>query len=276
MEIILNTRTLAEGQQNYQDGDIVCAISKTQTHYCHGEMICHVDLHGFNSAGLRDRGTLLENYMALTSKYRFTRLNSNEVQKYNLLTDEVDIISDTPNEAGNFINVYEYLIRRLSHKRHKIFGDQQGAEVWYGGNAPRDRGHADVLWDYIEGHSDKLKVDHSQFPLSPIEKAHFLPIDCCGFMNGVETEISDGTCGERDCCVEIDGEPDEDGIPQKIFIAKKKWQVPYWDLASELGIDVYDARDRELTHDGRTGMEHNHNHMDDICVDKVAAGIVTI
>ena len=125
MEIILNTRTLAEGQQNYQDGDIVCAISKTQTHYCHGEMICHVDLHGFNSAGLRDRGTLLENYMALTSKYRFTRLNSNEVQKYNLLTDEVDIISDTPNEDGKSINVYEYLIRRLSHKRHKIFGDQR-------------------------------------------------------------------------------------------------------------------------------------------------------
>ena len=276
MEILVKTSTVAPEQRHYQDGDIVCAISKVQTNYCYAEMICHVDLHGFNSAGLRDRDTLLENYMALTSKYRFTRLNSNEVERYNLLTDEVDIISDTPDEAGEAMNVYEYLTRRLSHKRHKIFGDQQGAEVWYGGSAPRDREHIDVVWNYIEGHSDKLMINHCQWPFSNLEKLGFLPIDCCGFMNGVETEISDGTCGERGCSVFIDGNPDENGVPESILFAKKKWQVPYWDLASELGINVDDARNKHKTYDGRSGMEHNHNYLDDVCVDKVAAGIITV
>ena len=95
-------------------------------------------------------------------------------------------------------------------------------------------------------------------------------------MNGIETEISGGTCGERGRGVTINGEPNEDGVSDQVLIAKKQWQIPYWDLASELEINIDDARNKHKPYDGRSGMEHNHNHLDDVCVDKVAAGIITV
>lgn len=71
----------------------------------------------------------------------------------------------------------------------------------------------------------------------------------------------------------------EDGEPnyEIIVVAKRQWQVPYWDLTSELGIDVDDVRNRNKELDARVdGPLENRSKMDDINVDKVAEGIVTI
>ena len=93
MEVIVKVGTVAPDQKNYQDGDIVTAMSDVQIEYCHAEMTCHVDKAGFNDMGLRDVDSLLYRYMEKTSKYKFIRLNSNEVKRINLLTNEEDIIS---------------------------------------------------------------------------------------------------------------------------------------------------------------------------------------
>ena len=71
----------------------------------------------------------------------------------------------------------------------------------------------------------------------------------------------------------------EDGEPNNeiIIVAKRKWQIPYWDLISELGIDVDDVRNKNKELDARVdGPLENRSKMDDINVDKVAEGIVTI
>ena len=270
MELILKVGTVAPDQKHYQDGDIVTAMSDVQIEYCHAEMICHVDKAGVNSVGLRDVDSLLHRYMAKTSRHKFIRLNSNEVKRINLLTNEEDIIGET-------MDVAQFLRRRLKHGRHKIFGSEQGQEIWYGGNAPRDRDHSDVLWSEIEGHSDNLKADCCNWPFTPIEKRHFLPVNCCGYKHGEVVEVSDGTCGEKTCSVKVEGEPDEDGRSTQVMIAKKKWQVPYWDLDTELSIDIDDVRNTDKEVDARsTGDQEGWNHMDDIHVDKVAAGIVTL
>ena len=61
------------------------------------------------------------------------------------------------------------------------------------------------------------------------------------------------------------------------MIAKKKWQIPYWDLSSELGVDISEVRNKDKEVDARSsGDKHDWNHMDDIYVDKVAAGIITL
>ena len=109
MELILKVGTVAPDQTSYQDGDIISTMSDVQIAYCHAAMICHVDKAGVNSVGLRDMNTLFHRYMEKTSKYKFIRLNSNEVERYNLLTDEVDTISTTPNEKGEAMHVAEYL-----------------------------------------------------------------------------------------------------------------------------------------------------------------------
>ena len=277
MELIVKVGTVAPDQKHYQDGDIVTAMSDVQIEYCHAEMTCHVDKAGFNSMGLRDVDSLLYRYMAKTSKYKFIRLNSNEVKRINLLTNEEDIISTTPNADGEAMDVAQFLTRRLVNPRHKIFGSQQGQEIWYGGNAPRDRDHSDVLWNEIEAHSDNLKANCCNWPFSSREKHRFLVLNCCGHKHGEVVEVSDGTCGEKTRSVKVEGEPDEDGHPTQVTIAKKRWQIPYWDLSTELGIDVLEVRDRDKKVDARSsGDKHGWNHMDDIHVDKVAAGIVTL
>ena len=272
MEGLINIgSTNPDNHKSYQDGDVVMVKSNVEIEYCHAEMICHAHEAGFNSAGFRNTGSLLYKYLENTSKYRFTRLNSNDVERYNLLTDEVDIVNTTPNAKGEYIYVDRYIARRLRQSDHKIFGSEQGKEIWYGGYAIRDRASSDTLWQNIESHSDKLKQDHKNFPLSPIEQSRFLPINCCGYKNNTPTEVSCGTCGDR--CYPIFSNNDED----QVLITRSKWCVPYWDLSSELEVDMDDVRDKNKTVDARRDVSLDYMcHMDDIYVDKVAAGIITL
>lgn len=275
MELLVKVGTVADGQINYQDGDIVCAASQVEIENCHAGMICHPDKVGFNSVALRDTGTLFHLYTEATSVYRFTRLSRVEATRRNLLTGESDIVSSTPNDLGEYIDVGAFLNRRLRHRRHKIFGTAQGREIWYGGTAPRDREHIDILWKDIEGHSDYLQADCGNWPFTPHEKREFLVLNCCGHKSGEVAEVSGGTCGERAAGVEVAGDPDELGKRTSVLIAKKRWQVPYWDLSAELGADVSDIRDKEKEVDTRhIGDKQDWLHLDNVNVDKVAAGIV--
>ena len=80
MELVLKINSVNNDQKSYQDGDIVQTFTNEHIHICHAEMICHPKNFALNTFGLRDRNTLLEKFMEKTSKYKFTRLNSNDVQ----------------------------------------------------------------------------------------------------------------------------------------------------------------------------------------------------
>ena len=61
------------------------------------------------------------------------------------------------------------------------------------------------------------------------------------------------------------------------MIAKRKWQVPYWDLNYSLGINIDNVRNKNKEVDIRSDAPLiQRNKMDDINVDKVEEGIVTI
>ena len=289
MELIVKTKSHPKAER-YQDGDIIETFTDVQIANCHAQIICHPRKFPMNTFGLRDRNTLLEKYTAAVSKFKFTRLNSNDVQRLNLITGEEDIIGRTPNSKGEAMDVYEFLIRRRKSPRHRIFGISHGNEVWYTGNRKITHDVCDGCWNDIETHTDNLKVNHEHFPFSETEKRHFLALNCCGYKfdratwSGGCCEVSYGTCGERKCGVlkEQVYEEDpvlDDGEPnyETIQIAERQWQVPYWDLTSELGIDVDDVRNRNKELDVRVdGPLENRSKMDDINVDKVAEGIVTI
>ena len=283
MELIVKTKSHPKAER-YQDGDIIETYTDLKILNTHAQIICHPRKFPMNTFGLRDRNTLLEKYTAAVSKFKFTRLNSNDVQKLNLITGEEYIVNTKPNSNGEAMDVYEFLIRRRKSPRHRIFGISHGNEVWYGGNNKITHDVCDACWNDIETHSDNLKVNHEHFPFSETDKRHFLPLNCCGFMNDECCEISCGTCCERQSGVlkeQVFSEDPvlEDGEPNNeiIIVAKRKWQVPYWDLVSELGLDVDDVRNRNKELDARVdGPLENRSKMDDINVDKVAEGIVTI
>ena len=271
MELIVKIDDV-QGDAQYKDGDIVQAFSNERIHMCHAEIICGTNNFPLDTAsGLRPNDGLLMKFVEKIHKFKFIRLNENEVKRINLETLAEDVLSEVSSANGERINIYRYLSARLRNPNHKIFG-VSGAEIWYGGSRSSN---VDDIWNDIETHSDNLKTDHSNWPLTDVEKRHFLPLNCCGHNHeeGEDVELSTGTVVERNMPVyktEVVG-----GENAQVLLAKRQWQVPYWDLASELDINVDDVRNRDKILDGRKDVLER-PHIDEMNVDKVDAGIIVI
>jgi hypothetical protein len=288
MEIVVKVND-GSSPSSYRDGDIVQAFSMQQIYYCHAQHKCHVRNFDFTTDGMRVADPLLVKFLEKTNTYKFERLNSNDVKRTNLITGEESIFNTTPNDNGERINVYQYVSRRLKNKNHLIFRSN-GLEYWYG----KSRSDIDVdsVWNDIETHTDFLQSDHIHFPLSDIEKRMFLPMSCCTHGHShdhtdlpVHNACLDCTCG----CVL--SESSNDFISERlspIFIVhdegsdeeyneityKRKYQVPYWDLASILSLDVDNIRNTNKEVDLRKPLQER-SAADLLTVDKIAAGVVS-
>lgn len=286
----------------YKDGDVVRAISQDDIFMCHADEKCNVMNFGFTTDGMRVPDPLLIKFLEKTQKYKFERLNSNEVRRTNLVTNEQDIVSNTPNEKGEAIDVFQYVTRRIKSKRHLIFRDN-GLEYWYG--VRKRIIDTEAVWNDIETHSDFLKLDHCRFPFSDYEKRMFMPINCCTH-TCEDNHYHDDTCinctchcdlsecpqdkvaektmpvvtYETDSYTEIDEETGEQ-IPYnemyKTILHKRKFQVPYWDFSGSdtLSINVDDVRNPDKIIDERVDHEQRANEII-LTVDKIEAGIVTL
>jgi hypothetical protein len=274
MEIVISTSSIGADQNQYQDGDIVQSFSDNQIYLCHAQMICNPKNFSLNNAGLRDPETLLEKYMARSHRYKLVRINTNDVEKTNLLTNETSVINETPNANGEFINTSEYVSSHLSNPKHRIFGTQQGLETWYEQSiiSINEQQMIDDIWQDIEASSDYLKADHSLYPLGNRTQRNYLVISCCGDSFGATARqsISNDTCFSRGESVRT---PEtEDQLPE--LVAKRKWQVPYWDISNSLGISVEDIRNPGKISDLRELSLSDMNILDSVNLDKVAEGIV--
>jgi hypothetical protein len=303
MELIVkigNTDSISTG---YQDGDVVQTFSLNRILMANAENICNVNNFSINSVtGLRENNSLLMKFLELKSKYKFERINSNDVRKTSLITGEESIVNKTPNEYGEYMDVYKFLSRRLKSHRHRVFGSS-GNEIWYGKS--RLDVDLDALWNSIESHSDNLKSENSSWKFSEIEKRMFLVLNCCTH-TCLDHDEHEGEDHESGCCIACtcdcslgevsqdivdektqsiyrDGEPilDEatgiessDNPVEKIMIARRKFVVPYWDYSSSLSLNVDDIRNISKEVDGRKSLESRPSS-ETLTVDKVVAGIVT-
>ena len=275
MEIIVKIND-APSQDSYRDGDIVQAFTLDEVYYHHAQNKCNVKNFGLDDVtGNRSPEELLIKFLEKTKTYKFERLNSNEVKKTNLITDEVSILNKTPNADGERIDVHAYLIRRLQKANHLIFG-KSGREYWYG----KERNDIDInaVWNDIETHTDFLQSDHTRFPFSDIEKRTFLAINTSGRRytgdSFTRVELSGDTVHVRQ---EIALEDPPEEIPEDydpIVLARRKWFVPYWDLTAALGTSVDKLRNPNHICDCRKAMDER-EHIDILTFDKVAAGIIT-
>jgi len=275
MELIVKVKSDGSNPY-YQDGDIIEAMSLGRIHLSHAEMICHVDNFGFNTNGTRDLNTLLHKFQEATHIYKFERLNSNDVRRTNLLTDEQDILNTVANANGESINAYQYIARRLKNPKHKIFG-ASGAEVWYGKMRADAEVFIPLVWNHIETESDNLQNNHNSWPFTDLEKRHFICINTSGRSydgdSFTRVELSGGTVTERALPVVEDTPEDapEDYAP--VTLAKRRWFVPYWDLSSELGSSIDDLRNPEHMCDCRKPMDER-EHIDILTYDKVTEGLL--
>lgn len=243
----------------YKDGDIVEAFSTDRILKTNAETICSsTDRQWDDVSGLNTSGTIHEARLIISSEYKFVRTGNN-VERTNLITGEVTVHNKTTDER---IDVDEYLRRRLRSASHNIFGGT-GSEHWYGGSVNYD---AQTLWDEIESLSDNLRLNHKHWPLSIAEQTFFLPISCCGH-HGNEDDISYSTAEQRTHSI-----TEDNGTPEPILIARREWMVPYWDLASDLGVNVDEVRNSGMTVDAR--LDSGSPHLDDIEVNKVTGGLI--
>lgn len=274
MEIIIKVND-GPSPSSYKDGDIVQAFTLDEIYYHHAQQKCNVRNFGLDEVtGNRSPEQLLIKFLEKTKTYKFERLNSNEVKRTNLITNEVSILNKTPNADGERIDAHAYLVRRLKKASHLIFG-KSGREYWYG----KERNNIDVgaVWNDIETHTNFLQSDHANFPFSDVEKRHFIAINTSGRSyvgdSFTRVELSGDTVHTRQevAIEEIPENPPEDYEP--ILLAKRKWFVPYWDLTTELGSSVDDLRNVNHMCDCRKPMDER-EHIDILTYDKIATGVI--
>ena len=275
MELIVKVKSDGSNPY-YQDGDVINAMSLDRIYLAHAEMICHPDNFGFNANGTRDLGTLFQKFQEATHVYKFERLNSNDVKRTNLLTDEEEILNTIPNANGEAINVYQYISRRLKNPQHKIFG-ASGSEIWYGKMRGDTEAFLPVAWNDIETESDNLKDNHNSWPFTDLEKRHFICINTSGRNydgdSFTRVELSGDTVVTRALPVTEDIPEDAPEEYEPALLAKRQWFVPYWDLSSELGNSVDDLRNKDLECDCRKPMNER-EHIDILTYDKIAEGLL--
>jgi hypothetical protein len=289
MEIIVKVND-GSSPSSYKDGDIIQAFSMKEIYYCHAQHKCHVKNFDLATDGSRIADPLLIKFLEKTRTYKFERVNSNDVVRTNLLTEEQKTLSANMDADGERINVYQYVSRRIKNKNHLMFR-LNGLEYWYG--ETRSDIDVDAVWNDIETHTSFLQSDHIHFPLSDIEKRAFLPINCC--MHGhahdhtdlpVHNACLNVTCGcsLSECSVDfvsdrtslivsiIDEGTEEESVE---VLHKRKFQVPYWDLASTLSLNVDNIRNTNKEIDLRKPLL-SRPAADLLSQDKIAVGAVVI
>mgnify|MGYP003150643132 FL=1 len=274
MELIVKINS-NPGDISYKDGDVVQAFSNKHIQFSHAEMICNINNFPLDAVtGLRVNDTLLMKFLEKTKEYKFQRSNSNDVVRTNLITGEQVTLNSEPNENGEYIDAFSFISRRLKKENHKIFGSS-GNEIWYG----KSRLDIDInsIWNDIETHSDNLKINHSRWPFTDLEKKRFICINTSGRKytgdSFTRVELSGDTVHERAMPV-LETPPEE--IPEEYspaVLAKRKWFVPYWDLSTELGSSVDELRNPEIICDCRKPMNER-EHVDILTYDKVSEGIL--
>lgn len=226
----------------YQDGDILNAITDEVVAMTRLEnMICHPREMGFTQYGTRPDGCLLELYLARICPFKFERVSATEVLRTNLDTLEPDLLGPTPNEAGERINVQEFLRRRLQHRSHSIFG-APGAERWYSGSKRRyTSATLDLAWADVEQHSNHRKADNLWFPWTETARRKYLILPTLP----MRAEVASRAEGSE--FHSMDGQPDYDPAIGPQLNWKRRVKMNW----RELGFPIAATLDRAQVSDYR-------------------------
>ena len=230
MEALIATKAF----NGYADGDVVEAFSLNRIRLTNAQRLTSVQRYPLDAVtGLRVPGTALDTVQAVTHLYKFEApTGESYVTRENLVTGDVELVE---------LNAEVYLGRRLRNPGHLVFGSGANRH-WYGKRLTDVSG--DTVWDALETVTDYNRADFSQWPLTPMEKTMFLPISLTGKKTTaagvVDVILSDPTVDNmRGPLTRFEHEDDE---PIEITVARRRYNVPYWDLGETLGIQPEVAR----------------------------------
>jgi hypothetical protein len=269
MELLIINKTRGPNPA-YQDGDVVLALDQERILWNNAKNIYRPDNFLPNSITGYYDDPLLASYLENISKYKYIRLNSNEVQRTNLDNSYETVLSTIPNYRGESIQVDDVINKKLRTPSHYIFGSC-GKEVWYSDEIRAF--NVDKIWSDIETHSQYRKSDNLTWPLTETEKYLFLSISCAHIHDGKIEQCSKNTASEKVQPIQenilinpITGETEFQ------VLKRRRWFVPYWDYDF---IDTDVARDDSQFSDFRdlSINECVTQNVDEKCLCKIKVGI---
>jgi hypothetical protein len=269
MELLIMTQTKGENPA-YQDGDILLAFNQDRILWTNAQNICGPQNFSPNSVTGYYDNPLLAAYLENTSCHRYVRINTNEVERTNLISGEKDILSAIPNYIGESVEIDAVINKRLKEVNHYIFGSC-GKEVWYNkSNRPID---VDAIWRGIEDYSDHKKEDNLNWPFTEAERKLFLPLSCAHLHDNSIVECSKKTAVEK-------VEPIMDNVlinpstreTKNKMVKRRRWFVPYWDYSF---VDTDAVRDvgKESDYRDLTANDCVTHDVDENCLCKIKEGL---
>ncbi len=107
--------------------------------------------------GLRDESTLNYLLALMTRQNLMRRISNDSIERTRFFTKDStsitratfkDTINNTANKAGERMDVPVYVVRRLNHNRHNIFGEP-GSEEWFSGYVDNSFETLSAFWDSV-------------------------------------------------------------------------------------------------------------------------------
>ena len=226
---------IAGFNSTYDDGDILLALNNRRIKHVHASHICWPRVNGKKVGGMVGTGfPLLEMMLENTKQFKFQRVGVSTVERLDMFTKEVSVISNVPNAEGESMDVRAFILRRKAGGKLPIFG-ADGSEMWFGGIDLTNVDKIDKLWKEIEKMTPYLAEDHTNWTFTDAELMEFLAIDVEDF----DDEVASSLC-EQDIVIDIDLKTKMD--------KKRKKGVKWKDLP---GIDEAKVLDKQLKYDAR-------------------------
>lgn len=214
----------------YQDGDIVVACNRRRTRHAHAEMICHPRKAQRTSDGFIDASHHCRDWFEQTYRFRMDRVSATEVLRTDLVLGGSDLLSDTPNQKGERIDVREYLARRKASATYPLFG-APGTESWYGGTIRSDNATLDRVWSAIETKTPLREVDHDVWPFTDHELRHFLILHTDDFTDAESESL-------------VAPEEDTTNPDAPVIVRKRRHHVPWRSLRDMSAARIQQIEDR--------------------------------
>jgi hypothetical protein len=259
-EIVLKVGSVSADEKTPQDGDVVFAAGSRLIKQCHAMHIAKPT--AFNTDGLRIPDTASEWYLERTRQYKFEAVSKTEVLRTDLRLMTSETISNVPNAQGEVIKLDAYLKNRLSASNHLIFGTP-GNEVWYGGKRLVSHADLDQVWLKYLNALGEDESNYRLWPLTPIEKKHFLSVKSDDFDDATEGDYPDALW-------EYEQINDDDELWTMVY--RHKHRI---DIDADLGLTAKeraDIRDKEKEIDVRDKGEIDRTTVVELKQKRVAVG----
>jgi len=197
-ELILRVSSSDDAVNGYQSGDIVAAFNDKRIESVHAQNILSTYLRANPSRNTpRAEGTFFQKSFEHVREFKFERLTRNSIRRTNLITREVDTLSNVPNADGEYMDVPLYISRRLASPKHQIFVDGDGDEFWYGGDTSSIQTSIDSVWVEIEAATIHNKSDDTLWPLGLEETRRFRSVLVNDFSDSVANALVASGSGRR-------------------------------------------------------------------------------